>query len=59
MKRLIIQYLLSVLPGPVDVVAPGYNNWKLQMDQQLLSKVKHNSEQEEQLQLNLTLYLSQ
>lgn len=34
MKRLIVQYLLSVLPGPVDVVASGYNNWKLQMDQQ-------------------------
>lgn len=29
------------------------------MDKQLLSKGSHNSEQEEQLQLNLTLYLSQ
>lgn len=37
MKRLIVQYLFSVLPGPVDVVAPRYNNWKLQMDQQLFS----------------------
>lgn len=25
-----VRYLLCVLPGPVDVVAPGDYNWKLQ-----------------------------
>lgn len=25
--------LLGVLPGPVDVVAPGDNDWKLETDQ--------------------------
>lgn len=28
--QLVAQYLLCVLPGPVDVVTPGDYNWKLQ-----------------------------
>lgn len=28
--QVVVQYLLGVLPGPVDVVAPGDDNWKLQ-----------------------------
>lgn len=28
--QLVVQYLLCVLPGPVDVVTPGDYNWKLQ-----------------------------
>lgn len=29
-----VLYLLSELPGPVDVVAPGDDDWKLPTDQQ-------------------------
>lgn len=34
MPSVMVLYLLGILPGPVDVVAPGDDDWKLPTDQQ-------------------------
>lgn len=46
LKEVWVLYLLSVLPGPVDVVAPGNDDRKLVTDTQ--SSISHTKNCEEQ-----------